>query len=261
MIALTPTISLLEAIWTLLALIGALRYAGRASRYWQLHRALVQTGQNGALQYTSLVRIRTRLTLLIMLELLVAIGVVAMTLPPTATVSTWPISISTLVHMGLLGLLLWYGEAQDLAQHRLQRLVADVVPADPAHPRVLIVDDQAVIRDLFAAALRRAGYEPLTRPDARDLLGTVARYRPACIILDLLLPGIAGDTAAAALRALGDPTPIILYTAQWPASTVASLDEWAADLGVQAVLIKGASPRPLDDMLAQVTRLVPREEG
>jgi CheY-like chemotaxis protein len=89
----------------------------------------------------------------------------------------------------------------------------------------------------------------------------VARYRPACIILDVLLPGMGGDTAARALRALGDETPIILHTAQWPAAEAESLEDWGRVLGVQAVLVKGASARPLEAMLTEVERLVPREEA
>lgn len=62
-----------------------------------------------------------------------------------------------------------------------------IVPA-----KVLVVDDEAPIRDLVRGYLRREQLESLTAEDGPSALDAVRRDRPDVVVLDLNLPGLDG---------------------------------------------------------------------
>jgi DNA-binding response OmpR family regulator len=82
-------------------------------------------------------------------------------------------------------------------------------------PTVLVIDDSDLCLELVRGALEDAGFAVITcdRPDAACEL--VARARPACVVVDVSMPGLAGDRLVAQLRAAGD-APIVLHSAQEP---------------------------------------------
>lgn len=264
---LSSTVSLIEAVWVLGATGGLGAMLVLTVQGWRRLRQVTASGQNGVLRFQALHNLDKALLLLLVTELYLLAGLVAADLPPNpaplpAGSPPWLVGAALVL---ALGFTLWLAGLLVRHDRRLRQILVDqtreTVPADPAHPRILLIDDYPAARKAMRLGLEAAGYEVLERDDARGLLGVVARYRPSLIITDLLLPGIAGDVAAQGLRALGDETPIVLYTGQWPSAVVPSLDAWARSIGVQAVLIKGQSARPLQDMLAQVERLVPRPGG
>jgi DNA-binding response OmpR family regulator len=80
--------------------------------------------------------------------------------------------------------------------------------------RVLVVEDEAALAAALADGLRRDGFEVWTALDglvAWDL--TLARRFDA-IVLDLMLPGVAGLDLCARLRGAGDETPVLVLTAR-----------------------------------------------
>jgi len=79
--------------------------------------------------------------------------------------------------------------------------------------KVLVVDDDAHIRDVVCFALRRSGYRPLTATDGRSALETVARELPALVVLDILMPELDGAEVCRRLRASSD-VPIIFLTSK-----------------------------------------------
>jgi DNA-binding response OmpR family regulator len=83
-----------------------------------------------------------------------------------------------------------------------------------ARRRVLIVEDDAAIREGVVDALRFAGYEPLDAGTFRDGLALAARAELDLLLLDLVLPGGDGLDLLGEVR-LGRPTlPVILVTAR-----------------------------------------------
>ena len=66
--------------------------------------------------------------------------------------------------------------------------------------RVLVVDDDASIRDVVMQAMVDAGYECLAVADGFEALRTTHEFGPDLIILDVLMPGQSGDEVHAALR-------------------------------------------------------------
>jgi CheY-like chemotaxis protein len=65
--------------------------------------------------------------------------------------------------------------------------------APQARPfRVLVVDDDANIRRMIVAALRRDGYAFLEAPNGREALDLMRSERPDVVVLDLMMPVLSG---------------------------------------------------------------------
>lgn len=72
---------------------------------------------------------------------------------------------------------------------------------DDATGRVLVVDDNKVIRQLIRVNLELEGFEVVTAADGAECLDVVHQVRPDVITLDVVMPGVDGLCAAARLRA------------------------------------------------------------
>jgi CheY-like chemotaxis protein len=81
--------------------------------------------------------------------------------------------------------------------------------------KILIVDDNADCRELFALLLRRSGYVVVEAATGLDALDQTHATHPDLILMDLCLPKMTGDAATAQLKV--DPstrnTPVIVCTA------------------------------------------------
>ena len=66
--------------------------------------------------------------------------------------------------------------------------------------RVLVVDDDASIRELLSTALEEDGYEVVPAVNGQDALAVCERWRPDVIVLDLMMPVMDGWTFAKRLR-------------------------------------------------------------
>ena len=81
---------------------------------------------------------------------------------------------------------------------------------------IFVVEDDRDIADLIAHYFEKAGWEPKVFASGADALVAARQAAPACIVLDLMLPGMDGLEVCRALR--GDPStaliPIIMVTAR-----------------------------------------------
>jgi CheY-like chemotaxis protein len=78
--------------------------------------------------------------------------------------------------------------------------------------KVLVIDDQAPLRDLFGEFLELLGHEPDLAADGHEGL---ARFDPLVhhiVLTDFLMPGLTGLEVAAAIRARGCTTPIVMIS-------------------------------------------------
>lgn len=117
--------------------------------------------------------------------------------------------------------------------------------------KVLVVDDDAAVRNSLDRALRLNGYEVDLAVDGVDALNRVTRNAPDALVLDVLMPNIDGLEVCRRMRANGDPTPILMLTAQDGVSErVAGLDAGADDY----------LPKPfaLEELLARLRALLRR---
>jgi len=78
---------------------------------------------------------------------------------------------------------------------------------------ILIVEDDADLREILKFNLERAGYRTLETESAEKGLEAVSD-RTRLILLDVMLPGISGYEMARVLREKGYKTPIIFLTAR-----------------------------------------------
>ncbi|MEO0003116.1 MAG: hypothetical protein RLZZ22_808, partial [Pseudomonadota bacterium] len=87
------------------------------------------------------------------------------------------------------------------------------MPNAPQRPdRILVVDDDARIRDLLKRYLTQEGLEVLLAEDGRSLSRVLQRESVDLIVLDLMLPGEDGLSICRRLREAKDRTPIIMLT-------------------------------------------------
>ena len=109
------------------------------------------------------------------------------------------------------------------------------IPAPAAaRPRVLVVDDEASIRDLLAKTLALAEYDVDLAPDGRAALERLRIISYDLLITDLKMPGVDGLTVIKEARRLKADIPVIIITGF---STEASAIE-AVNLGVSGYLTK-----------------------
>jgi len=101
-------------------------------------------------------------------------------------------------------------------------------------PRVLVVDDEATIRDLLAKTLALAEYDVDIAPDGRTALDRLRMIPYDLLITDLRMPGVDGLTVIREARRLKADLPVIIITGY---SNEASAIE-AVNLGVSGYLTK-----------------------
>jgi len=80
--------------------------------------------------------------------------------------------------------------------------------------RVLVVDDEPSITDLVALALRYEGFTVEKAATGRAALAAVGRFKPALIVLDVMLPDLSGLEVLRKLSGEGRRVPVIFLTAR-----------------------------------------------
>jgi excisionase family DNA binding protein len=112
---------------------------------------------------------------------------------------------------------------------------AQPTPAARAgRPRILVVDDEAGIRELLSKTLALADYDVDLAADGRAALEKLRLYRYDLLITDLKMPGIDGLAVIRETRHIREDLPIVIITGY---STEASAIE-AINLGVTGYLTK-----------------------
>lgn len=122
--------------------------------------------------------------------------------------------------------------------------------------RVLVVDDDAVIRNLLQVNLQLEGYEVSLAADGGEALAEVARSHPDLILLDIMMPGVDGWDVAQRLKA-DEATahiPVIFLTARAMRADV----QRGHDIGVEGYVTKPFDP---EDLLTLIGRLLGEAAG
>ncbi|MEU0842312.1 response regulator [Streptomyces sp. NPDC005962] len=117
--------------------------------------------------------------------------------------------------------------------------------------RVLVVDDNKVIRQLIRVNLELEGFEVVTAADGAECLEIVHQVRPDVITLDVVMPRLDGLQTASRLRA--DARTRRLPVAMISACTQVEVDRGQA-LGVDAFLAKPFEPAELVKLVGRLMR-------
>jgi DNA-binding response OmpR family regulator len=121
---------------------------------------------------------------------------------------------------------------------------------------VLVVEDDAHIRELIALHLGLEALQTSAVADGRDALARLAGTRFDLVVLDLMLPGVDGVTICKTLRRSGPnvDTPVLMLTARGEeADTVLGLESGADDYL--------AKPFGVREFVARVRALLRRPRG
>lgn len=123
--------------------------------------------------------------------------------------------------------------------------------------KLLIVDDDARIRDLLRRYLTQEGFEIVVAEDGKALRRMMLRDNFDLIVLDLMLPGEDGLSICRRLRASNDRTPIIMLTAKSEdVDRIVGLE-----VGADDYLTKPFNPRELLARIHAVLRRRPKLEA
>jgi two-component system, OmpR family, KDP operon response regulator KdpE len=95
--------------------------------------------------------------------------------------------------------------------------------------RVLVVDDEPLIRRALGASLGAAGYHVMTAADGASALETAALRQPAAVVLDLRLPDIEGVEVCRRLRQWSQVPVIVVSAVDSETEKIAALDAGADD--------------------------------
>jgi len=79
--------------------------------------------------------------------------------------------------------------------------------------RILVVDDEESIRELYRAELAEEGYEVELAGDGLHALRRLDAFRPDLVTLDVKMPGIDGIETLRRIRERHPTVPVILVTA------------------------------------------------
>ena len=127
----------------------------------------------------------------------------------------------------------------------------------PKHT-ILLVDDEAAIRDMLAIALEAADYNVLQAENAQQAHACIIDRHPDLVLLDWMMPGTTGLELLRRLKRdeLTEKIPVIMLTAKAEEDSKIS----ALDAGADDYVAKPFSPRELISRVKAVLRRIGREE-
>jgi len=154
--------------------------------------------------------------------------------------------VARLLHVTQVAVLLWIragklkasrvpGGRYRIARAEFRKFLADnqlpVTLDTPPPKRILVVDDEAPVRQAFEAALQAKGYEVVLARDGREALRIVRRETFDLIFLDILLPEVGGASVLKAIKRLVPDAVVVLITGfPYHDSTIAALEHGPAML-------------------------------
>jgi CheY-like chemotaxis protein len=119
--------------------------------------------------------------------------------------------------------------------------------------RVVVVDDDPKVRMLLERALKPPEFEPHSFPTGAAALREVERIQPHCVVSDILMPDLDGETLLRSMREIPglEHVPFVACSAVRSEARIQSVLQAGAD----AFLVK---PFPLRDLVERVQALVTR---
>jgi len=148
--------------------------------------------------------------------------------------------------------------------------------SEAEQPLVIIVDDDASIREALSELILSAGFQPVCFASTRELLDADILDSPGCLILDVRMPGASGLDLQNHLAQRGNPKPVVFLTGHGDIPmTVQAMKAGAVDFltkpvrdqtlldavaaGIERDIRQRAQSRVLKEHLSKLARLTPRE--
>lgn len=124
------------------------------------------------------------------------------------------------------------------------------INGQPKSPKILVVDDETLVRSMMCDGLAAAGHTVLAASSGEEALQVVHTARPACVLLDIMMPDLDGYDTCAALKA--DPQTASIPVLLVSATTDARVTDEAKKVGAAAVLRKPVRMDELQRAISQV---------
>ncbi len=122
--------------------------------------------------------------------------------------------------------------------------------------KILIADDEQLMRQLVVDFLQPEGYEMLEAADGKEALKLYHEQHPDLVLLDVMMPGYDGWTVCREIRRESS-VPIMMLTAKGE-----EIDQlFAYDLGVDEYITKPFSPKILVAKIKALLRRTQKEEN
>jgi two-component system nitrogen regulation response regulator NtrX len=86
--------------------------------------------------------------------------------------------------------------------------------------RILVIDDDAAIRDSIRMILEYEGYDCLLSPTAQEGLAAIEKQTPDIVFLDIKMPGMDGLEALAKIKQIDGALPVVMISGHGTTSTV-----------------------------------------
>lgn len=118
--------------------------------------------------------------------------------------------------------------------------------------RILVVDDDPVVLEVMSDLLEEHGFQVFTADDWSEVAEVLFVERPEVILLDVMLPGVSGDSIAQIIRETVRPRPRVLLHSSMPEDELAAL---ASRTEVCGHLRKGCPTADLLEALEGAARL------
>lgn len=116
-------------------------------------------------------------------------------------------------------------------------------------PAIYIVDDDDDVRRSFVRLIRSVGIKAHAYASAEKFLEDLTDSEQGCILLDITMPRITGQTLLARLKALGNQMPVIVVSARDDEVTRGMV----RDLGAKMFLRKPVDDQALIDAINWAT--------
>ena len=113
--------------------------------------------------------------------------------------------------------------------------------------RILVVDDEELVRDLTVLVLERAGYEVISAASARQALELVETHSIDLVVSDVVMPDLTGVELLAEMRERRPDLPVVLMTGGSPDPERTTN---ALELGAAGIVFKPYSHAELRDAVA-----------
>ena len=126
--------------------------------------------------------------------------------------------------------------------------------ADGSPLRILAVDDEPMLTDLLAMALRMEGWEVRTAGSGLEALQVAREFGPDALVLDVMMPDLDGLGVLKRLREQGNLVPVLFLTAKDAVSDrIAGLTAGGDDYVTQ--------PFSLEEVVARLRAVIRRSGG
>ena len=137
-----------------------------------------------------------------------------------------------------------------VAEAYLQAVEGEIGEREVPPKRILVVDDERVVRQVITDMLSELGHESITAESGLEGLETFRKERFDLVLTDLGMPGMNGLQLARLMRSIDDQTPIVLLTG-W-GDTID--EEEAKRHGIWKVISKPVRMDELKDLIASLPR-------